>query len=299
VKNNSLPPVLALTRPFQWTKNLLCLGGVLFSGNAHDPELLLIGLAAVAVMTLASAAVYCFNDIRDREFDRNHPLKSQRPVASGAVSVQTAALLGIVLAVGSLAAAYPLGVSTLACIAIYLVLGLLYSVWLKHVPLFDVISLSMGFVLRLLVGIYATGQIVTSWIVLCTFFLAMLLGCGKRRSEVSSAQQNDDVQRPVLSSYSIEFLDLLVISAATITLIFYALFTAASGKNPSLAVTVPFVYYGVMHYSHLLVVQKSQDEPARILLKDRPMQLCILFWLITYLVILYTKWQLFDPIVPA
>ena len=221
-------------------------------------------------------------------------------------------------------AAYSLGLATLSCVLLYAINNIAYSLKLKNLPLFDVNCIAFGFVLRLLAGIYALGDMPTAWIVLCTFFLTLFLGFGKRRSELLSllkCQMNPEFslesysehsnfnqsylqlfyqrgktnqQRPVLSQYTLPYLDSLLNSTATMTIMCYALFTITSGKNPSLVVTVPIVYYAVMHYKWLVTVLAGGEEPSRILLQDYPLKFSLLIWLVSYLLIIYFDIHLFN-----
>src|SRR5690606_14525797 len=160
----------------------------------------------------------------------------------------------------------------------------------KHLVMLDVFVVAMGFVLRLLAGIYVLGDMPTAWNVLCTMFLALFLGFAKRRAELTANNcENDGAKRPVLDDYSVTTLNSLLNSAATMTVITYALFTATSGKNPSLVVTVPIVYYAIMHYKMLLLHGRGGEEPEWILLRNRPIQLSIILWLALTLLILYTR----------
>lgn len=276
-----------LLRPHQWTKNAFCLAGVLFSGKFIILEADLAALGTCVTFCAISSAVYIFNDVLDRGRDRNHSKKCTRPIASGAISVSAAAVAGIVLALLALAGAFMLGPLVCWCVAFYVLNNLAYSCWFKHHALIDVLSIAISFVLRLLSGVYAVGELPTTWITLCTFFLAVFLGFGKRRAELADVIPNEErLQRPVLSKYTVQFLDYLVNNSATMAVLCYALFTT-SGKNPSLVVTVPIVFYAIMHYKRLVVLMKSGEEPDRILLKDYRIQLCVFLWLISYLIVMY------------
>jgi len=217
-----------------------------------------------------------------------HPRKRSRPLASGAVSVRAAAVLGTGLSLGALLGAWALGLSTLLCVVLYVANNLLYSVFLKHIAILDVLSIAFGFVLRLVAGVYVLGELPTAWVVMCTLFLAIFLGITKRRAELHSIGGQEALQRPVLSDYSIIYLDNLLSTAASMTILSYALFTVESGKNPTLILTLPIVYYAIMHYKRLVMVSEYGEEPDKILLKDRLIPGLILLWLVTYFVIEYS-----------
>jgi 4-hydroxybenzoate polyprenyltransferase len=285
--------LLRLIRPKQWSKNAFCFAGALFSGNATNPAALRVSLVVFACFAACASAVYAWNDVLDREADRKHPKKQSRPVASGAVPPWLAILAACVLIAGGVGASSFLE-GCLPCLVAYLGINVLYTLVLKHVPIFDVLCIATGFVLRLIAGVYAIGDIPTTWITLCTFFLALFLGFAKRRAELQSlAGQSAADQRPVLGSYTLEYLDSLLAGAASMSVMSYALFTVLSGKNPSLVVTVPLVYYAVMHYKHLVMVRAGGEEPERVLLTDLRLGGTIVAWLAAYASVLHWDLRLF------
>ncbi len=289
----SLSALVRLLRPHQWTKNVLCFAGAVFGGRLLDAHALTLDLCTFGVFCAISSAGYIFNDIADRERDSEHPTKRRRPIASGAVSPHLAAIIGVGLAGISLAGAAALGPAAFVCVVLYLVNTAVYSAVLKHLALLDVLSVAFGFVLRLLAGVYVLGDLPTAWIVLCTLFLAVFLGFAKRRAELQGLMNQQNTQRPVLRKYTVAYLDLLLNSAATMAVMSYALFSVASGKNPTLVVTLPVVYYAIMHYKRMVVVRGVGDEPDRILLKERRMMLCVAVWLALFVAVEYLDIGLF------
>lgn len=301
-----MPPLLRLLRPHQWTKNLACLAGVVFGGRITEPHAIAMGVAIAAAFSLAASAMYVFNDIQDIDRDRRHPKKRLRPLASGQVNLYVAYGMMLVLVIAAIGMAAWLGERSLFCLLLYIPINLSYSLYLKHQAIFDVSCIAVGFVLRLLAGIYVVGDIPTAWIALCTFSLALFLGFAKRRAELSDLlldvdsglsgsgiQSKARSQRPVLEQYTVPFLDSLVNSTATMTVMCYALFTTTSGKNPSLVITVPVVHYAVMHYKYLIMVQRGADEPDRVFLTDARIGMSILLWLVGYLGIVYGNLNFF------
>jgi 4-hydroxybenzoate polyprenyltransferase len=198
-----------------------------------------------------------------------------------------------VLAAAAFLGGWVLGDGVLACLVLYAANNVVYSVGLKHLVLLDVLSIAVGFVLRLLAGVWVVGELPTTWITLCAFFLALFLGFGKRRAEVSALGTTDSGQRPVLSGYSIAYLDYLLDSSAIMAVICYALFTTSPEKNPTLVVGVPIVFYAIMHYKGLVMLLDASEEPERILLRDTPIRLSIALWLATYLLIQHGDVRLF------
>jgi 4-hydroxybenzoate polyprenyltransferase len=284
--------LIALVRPHHWIKNSFCFAGVVFSGQVRDLRAVEEALLTAVVFGLASSAMYVVNDIVDVERDKLHPIKKSRPMATGVVSKLTALLLAVAFLLPALALATRLGTATFMCMTSYLLLNIVYTHWLKHLPILDVVCIAMGFVLRLLAGIYAVQELPTAWITLCTFFLAIFLAIAKRRAEFTG-ESAEGFTRPVLRAYSLPFIDMLLSGSGNIAVITYALFTTAGGKNPNLVLTVPIVYFAISHYKRLTLVEGRGQEPERILLKDRTLQASILAWLLIYAWILYTPVHLF------
>lgn len=262
----------------------------MFGGRLAETDAHLKALSVFACFCAVSSATYIFNDIRDRDLDREHPKKKNRPIASGKVSVPTAGVVCVMLLVAGLSGAYQLGLdssdSVLICLLTYLSVNFAYCVDLKHRAIVDVNCIASGFVLRVLSGIYLLGDMPTVWIVLCTFTLALLLALSKRRGELVALEQGrGEDQRPVLWSYTLPFLDTLINSAATVSIVAYALFTVLGGKNPALCLTIPIVYYGIMRYKFLAMVKLRTEEPEKVMLRDKGMVFTLVMWMITYLVI--------------
>ncbi len=287
-----LRALFELLRPHHWSKNLFCFAGAAFGPNRSRPWI--HDALTFAVFCCVSSAVYVLNDVVDWKRDREHPRKRFRPIARGAVSVGGARVLASALGVAGIFGGWLIGPAGFACVCLYLVNNLCYSLKLKHVALFDVLSISFGFVLRLLAGIYAVDDLPTTWIVLCVFFLSLFLGFGKRRAEIAAMvdAQNQET-RPVLRQYPADFLDYLIRSSAIMAIMCYALFTTSGGKNPSLVISVPIVFYAIMHYNRLLMTLRGGEEPERILVSDRTLQASIVCWMACYLVIEHGHVHLF------
>lgn len=279
--------IIRLLRAHHWTKNGFCFAGLFFGGYYHDPGNWLKACVVFIYFCLASSTIYVWNDIFDLSLDQLHSRKRLRPLPSGQVQVGMARALALVLT-----ASFFIGVSFVgrwaqACLLIYFFVNIAYVVRLKHVPLLDVSCITAGFVLRMLAGVYVLGDIPTTWITLCTMGLALLLATSKRRSELAGLRDGERAQRPVLLGYSVCFLDSLISSAATSTVLFYALFTVLSNKNPTLVLTVPVVYYAIMRYKSLVMISGQAEEPEMILLKDTGIQISIGLWLILYGAVLF------------
>lgn len=278
-------PHLRLLRPKQWIKNSFVMAGVLFGGHAGNfnlyPPVLMLFLCACA----ASSAVYVFNDIIDRERDRQHPRKCVRPITSGQVPLWQAAIISPLLATIALLGSALLHPGAFICILLYLLNNILYSLWLKNYPLLDVLSISLGFILRLLAGVYLLGDLPTSWILLCTFFLTLFLGIVKRRAELITMSGQCNQQRLVLNNYSMTFLDILLGATSVMTMVCYALFTAMGGKSPTQLLTLPLVFYAIFHYLQVVLMHNCGEDPADMLFNDPKLLVIIMVWLALYLAI--------------
>jgi 4-hydroxybenzoate polyprenyltransferase len=264
--------LLRLCRPRHWTKNAFVLAPLVFSGATLQLTAVLHALTALLSFCLLSSAVYCWNDVLDAEADRRHPRKRTRPVAAGRVSRPAALALGLALTLA--AAGLGLTVSRplfLLLGGLYVASSLLYCAFLKYRVIVDVLSIAIGFVLRVLAGCAAIGVTPTSWILVCGFSLAMLLGFGKRRLELG-AMNGSSEYRPTLQSYSAEKLNILLGVASSTCLLSYMLYTVSPQTirlhgTENLVYTVPFVAYGIFRYI-FKVQERKHDGPVEVLLAD-------------------------------
>jgi len=279
-------------RPPQWVKNVVVFAAVIFARQYHDYDKLLLAGIAFVCFCLISSAVYLTNDVIDRSRDRNHPTKKDRPIASGRVSVSTALVTSVVLAV------LGFGVSVvffnwffLAAIGGYVVLNLVYSLVLKNVVIVDVMSIAGGFVLRAVAGALAVGVPISSWLLICTTLLALFLGFGKRRHELVILGSRANEHRGILTEYSPYFLDQMIGVVTASTVVAYCFYTL-SGEvqdklgTDKLVLTVPFVLYGIFRYLYLIHQRQVGGNPTRVLLTDWPLMINVLLWLACVLLIL-------------
>jgi 4-hydroxybenzoate polyprenyltransferase len=285
-----LVALIRLARPTHWVKNGFVAGPLLFANPQDLHEAALKSAIAVAVFSLMASAIYCFNDVIDAESDRAHPTKRSRPVAAGLVPAPLAVAWGALLAAASIALAWTqLPAAVLAVLGAYVINNALYNARLKTVAIADVISIAMGFVLRLVAGAIAIGVVASSWLLVCSFSLALFLGFGKRRSELALAEQGR-VYRPVLKAYMPSTLDSAMGISATLTLMCYMLYTIAPETREThgtgnLIYTVPPVFYAMFRF--ILKVQDARGEsPEELLLRDRVMLATVAGWVGLVLVIL-------------
>jgi 4-hydroxybenzoate polyprenyltransferase len=271
-------------RPEQWLKNGFVLAPIVFSGLIGDPDAWLRTLLAVAAFCAASSAVYLVNDVIDREADRSHPIKQNRPIASGDVSVTTALVVAVLLLTAAAVVSVWLGGWFPAVLAAYVSLVLLYSVLLKRAVFLDVLVVAAGFVLRVVGGAVAINVPVSRWILVVTYLLALYLALGKRRSELVLLGREAGTHRVVLGHYTLPMVDQAISVVLGATVVAYALYTVAPetvakvGSEGMLA-TVPIVLYGLFRYLYLLHRHELGGSPTRALLTDRPLLVCVVVWL--------------------
>lgn len=278
-------------RPKQWAKNVFLLAALVFDRKLTNTEAIVHTLIGVVAFSLIASVVYIVNDIADVDADRQHPTKRNRPIAAGTLSIRTAWVSAIIL----LLIAFPIAIwlsSGFAIIALlYLLLNLVYSKWLKHVVLLDIILLASLYVIRVAAGVALINvERFSPWIYIFTTFLALLMGTGKRRAELSELADGPNAQRRVLDGYTLSFLDQLITLASGMTIITYSLYTFSAPnlpENHAMMFTIPFIIYSIFRYQYLLQVTGIGSAPEELVLSDRPLQIAIALWGITILVVFY------------
>ncbi len=294
-KTGILPNTRALmrsARPRQWTKNLAVFLPLFFSVNEawtlDDPQTALVfgikAIAAAAVFSLVSGAVYLINDLADRKRDRAHPTKRNRPIASGVLSPRLAAAVAVILILAGLAAALYLGPRFGIVISIYIIVQAAYSARLKNIALLDVFSVASGFVLRVLGGAVVIGVPISPWLYICAGLGSLFIALAKRRSELARAGESAGDQRGILGAYTLGMLDQMIGVVATSAVVSYALYTFTAANLPdnhSMMLTLPFVVYGVFRYIYLVHTRDIAESPEEILIGDLPMILAVILWLAT------------------
>ncbi|HOD95821.1 MAG TPA: decaprenyl-phosphate phosphoribosyltransferase [Candidatus Hydrogenedentes bacterium] len=283
---------IRLLRVYQWTKNALVLMPLVFAQQLLNPEAAVRSLLATVAFCLASSATYIVNDLRDRESDRNHPTKRMRPLASDAVAPVPASLFSAALLVLSLALAFHLNWAFLLSLLTYLALTASYSFFLKDLFIVDVIAVALGFVVRAIAGAVVIDVVFSNWLIVCTLFLALFLGLGKRRGEIALLEEDAADHREVLHHYSIDFIDKMLIVVAGGAMITFTIYTCSPEVvsrigTDKLYMTLPFVIYGLARYLWL-VEQNETGDPSQVLLKDLPTCVAVLLWAITCALIIYS-----------
>lgn len=279
---------LVLTlRPKQWTKNLLVFAGLVFSGDLLVFALFTRAAQAFLIFSVLSAAVYIINDVVDRDRDRLHPVKRNRPVAAGRISAETAATAAALLGIGATLAAFRLD-GPFGQIAVgYLALMIGYSLWLKHLVIIDAASIAVGFVLRAVAGAIVVGVDISPWLLICTFLLAMFLALSKRRHELTLLTAGASEHRRALDEYSARLLDQMISVMTSSTVMAYALYTFSGVQDRRMVYTIPFVLYGIFRYLYLVHNRDLGGSPETILLSDTPTIINLAFWSASVIYIIY------------
>ena len=283
--------VIITMRPKQWIKNAFVFAALVFDRQLIALQPLLITLFAALLFCLVSSLVYIINDLADIESDRQHPIKKNRPLASGQLSKQAAIITAVVLALLTFPPAFILNIGLGLILSLYLALMLAYSFWFKHLPLVDVLIIAVGFILRVAAGVITIEtQRFSPWLFLTTAFLALFIGLGKRRAEIQLLTSNAASHRRVLEGYGLDFLDQLITIVLSTTLMTYCLYTFSAAiplDNYYMMLTIPFVIYGLFRYLYLVRIKDSGGAPEEIILTDHSMQAAVLLWTLTVLAILY------------
>jgi len=286
-----LKALLKTMRPKQWAKNVFLLAAVVFDRKLTNTDAILHTIIGVITFSLVASVVYIVNDIADVEADRQHPTKRTRPIAAGKLPIPVAWATAAFFMLFAFPVAYWLSPTFAIVTFVYLVLNLTYSKWIKHVVLLDIIVLASFYVIRVAAGVALVDVVRFSpWIYIFTTFLALLMGTGKRRAELSEIADGPNAQRRVLDGYTLSFLDQLITLASGMTIITYSLYTFSAPnlpENHAMMLTIPFIIYSIFRYQYLLQVKGVGSAPEELVLADRPLQAAIALWGITVLIVFY------------
>lgn len=282
-----------LIRVHQWVKNLFVFVPLLFSLHLFNLFYFLQTLSAFIVFCFASSAIYVINDIVDIEADRAHPIKKNRPLPAGDISIPIAVITASFLLVLVFWSMIYFNNKFILLVVSFVVLNVLYSFWLKNVVLLDVFSIAAGFTIRVLAGAFAIQVPISSWLILTTMFISLFLGVMKRRSELALVSENSGTQsRKVLGQYSLSFADQMGTIAATGVIVCYALYTVAPRtisifNTERLIYTTPFVVFGIFRFMYLEYVSGRGENTTRTLATDIPMIINFLLYVLATVVIIY------------
>ena len=300
-----LLPVFMSLRPLQWLKNLAIFSAILFSGRLFNPNYLWPVFLAFLIFNLLSSGMYLINDLIDVERDKVHIYKRFRPIAAGSISKKIGLLLAVVLILIGLYFSFELSTNLFVVALVFVFLQLFYNLLLKFIILLDIVTIAIAFMLRIFAGSLVVLVPLSSWLILTTMMLALLLAAGKRRAELTLLTERlAGKHRETLYHYPMKLLDGITFMMGAASLITYSLFTFSESELPSknfivsylpqtlespkwLMITIPIVVYGILRYLYVIFEGKGGDSPEKILISDLPLSLSILAWLIGVLIIIY------------
>lgn len=281
-----LKEILISMRPKQWYKNLVIFIGIAFSLNLLNFNLWITVISAFIIFCLLSGCVYLVNDVLDIEKDRIHPKKSKRPIPAGALKPYQAISAAVIFIILGLLWSYFINIPFFLISASFFVLMMVYSLFLKRLIIVDLLVISIGFVLRAIAGALAISVLVSPWLIICTFLLALFLALGKRR-ELFLLGDEAKKHHKNLDGYSTEMLDHMIMITTSILIMSYSLYTFFFGKL-MMMLTIPFAFYGIFRYLFLIHSKNLGGEPEMIF-KDKGMLISIILWILIVIMILYLK----------
>ena len=284
--NSSLKDYILLIRPTHWVKNFLVVAPPFFAGIVFDNvNNFIIAAFSFLSFSFASSAGYILNDLVDAESDKYHPLKKNRPIASGRIKTGTAVIIGIVLLVLAIFIGLSINLLFTVILAFYLLLTTSYTIGLKNIVIIESFCIAGGFLLRIIAGGAASSVAISGWLLLTTFFLSLLLAFGKRKAELSLKNESSDF-RKVLTGYNSQFLDNGMVIFSTASMITYSLYLINKGVA-LIVFTIPFVCFGILRYLYLVHI-KSRGEPTEALLKDYWLLACVTTWIVVTGLFIYS-----------
>lgn len=286
-----LPPALRLLRIHHWVKNAFIAAPLFFSPEHITADNITHVLLGFLFWSVLASSVYTLNDWRDREADRQHPTKKDRPLAAGTVSPTLALGMGVALAMIGILGSFWLSSGFGIILLVYVAINLAYSLRLKHVAIIDVMIIALGFVLRVLGGAEIIAIEPSAWIVIMTGLLALFLGFAKRRDDI--VRQLDSEHRKSLDGYSRGFIDTTLAITLGAVLVSYLIYTTDPEvqqrlHSTRLYYTAPFVIYGMLRYLQITLVKERSGSPTLIVLTDKPILIAGICWVLTFGWLIYS-----------
>ncbi len=285
---------IRLIRPKDWAKNAFLFLPLFFAGELFHLDLIIEVLEGFVCFCLVASSIYIINDYRDIEDDKKHPVKSRRPLASGAVNKSTALVLAFVLMAAGLAIAWFIRDKFFFILAIYLLLNLGYSAGLKRIPILDIFIIAIGFVLRVKGGAVIARIGLSEWLTIMVFLLALFLALSKRRDDVLLKLKSGNDMRAAIKGYNLEFINIALSLICAVIIVAYFMYTMSPEVIERLGTyrlyyTCLFVLAGIFRYLQLIYIHRDSESPVKILYRDRFIQATILLWVLSFYVILYVK----------
>lgn len=284
---------LKLMRVKQWVKNLFVFIPLFFSGNFFNTDLMIQSFVGFVLFSFVASSIYIINDYVDIEKDKKHPEKKNRPLAAGTISKQNAIILFLLLLLISIGGSlllenYKVG----AILLVYFLMNVAYSFKLKQIAILDVMIIATGFLMRVLVGGYITGIIISDWTILLTFTAALILALGKRRGELINAELTGTTRKS-LDGYNEPFVNAALVISCTVTIVSYLMFILSDETQSKfhhyIIYTFVFVFAGILRYLQQTFVFQKTESPTKLIFKDIFLQTLIVTWGITFFLLIYFK----------
>ncbi|MDO8490190.1 MAG: decaprenyl-phosphate phosphoribosyltransferase [bacterium] len=285
--------IFILMRPYQWHKNVLVYAAVFFSAKFSHVDSVLQASVGFILFCILSSSVYVLNDLVDRKNDQQHPLKRQRPIAAGVVSVRLAVVVYVFLTSGGLFAGYLFSHQFFIIALSYCIFNIFYTFFLKNIVILDVFAVAISYIFRVLAGAVVIHVAITSWFLIASTLLALLLALGKRRHELLFLGEASSAHRVCLPQYTVAFLDQLITIVTTTIIVVYSLYTMDEHTKIVLGtqfmpLTIPFVIFGIFRYLYIINVKEKGGNPSRDLLLDKSIVITVILW-VAEIVILVVK----------
>ena len=280
-----LKELIISMRPKQWYKNLILFVGIVFSRNLFDFSMWFNIISAFIIFCVLSGSGYVINDILDIERDKGHPTKRKRPIASGRLKKSHAILFAALLIILALSGSYLINSLFFIVSIVFLLLHNAYTLFLKHIILVDVLTISTNFVIRAVAGCLAVSVLISPWLIICAFLLALFLALGKRRHELVLLGEEAKGHRKILEDYSTEMLDQMISITSGALIISYSLYTFLADNN-YMMLTIPFAIYGLFRYL-FLVHAKNFGGETEMIFRDKGMLLSMGLWAVLVVLVLY------------
>ena len=291
--------LIRLIRPNQWIKNIFVFLPIFFGEKIHDIQLLFNACLAFLSFSLAASSIYCLNDIIDIKDDRRHPVKCNRPLASGKISVPLAYTIMLLLMALSMMVLFMIESvafrnATMIIIAVYWLMQIGYCTFLKRYAIIDVCIISVGFVMRIHAGGAATGIEISHWLIMMTFLLTLFLGIAKRRDDVIRMERTGELARHNTGRYNLTFVNEVLTITGSVMLVCYIMYTMdanvmAQFRTHYIYCTSLFVIMGLLRYIQLAVVDEKTGDPTKVMLHDIFIQCVVVGWILSFIIIIYAR----------
>lgn len=279
--------IIKLCRVKQYIKNGFVFAALIFSGQLFKVHEFLVTLITFFLFSLISSCVYILNDIVDIEEDRKHPKKRFRPIANNKISIKEAKFLFVILFIATLICSFVVDIKLSGILAVYFLVNILYAFKLKKIIIIDVMTISFGFILRVLSGGVVINTNLSPWLVICTGLVTLYLGFGKRKNELVVLEHNAGNHRKILSKYTLEYINKILLMLLSLTNMTYILYTINGTIYKGMIYTIPFVLYGTLRYEYLITNKELGGSPEDVFEEDKPFLINIILWTLTSTFVIY------------